>query len=197
MRSRSLQSTGDASTPTPRTAGAWAYDRGISKRSSPTAIHRPPLAPNAPDGWQKTPKPIPRSCPRRCRRWTRRSPCHADSASTLTPQPRQREQLLTLGRAWEPDFVWMHPGPGDQYRLVGGVVCFPSSWAIRDKLDRTMAEIHAPAPDLNATLARPIDAFMSRQRPGEVWVRENVNFAARPKSKRFFRVSSGYFILYA
>lgn len=86
-------------------------------------------------------------------------------------------QLLALGRAWEPDFVWMHPTPEGQHRLIGGVVCFPSRWSLHEKLGHPMTEIHAPVPGLNELLAKPIEAFMARQKPGEVWVRENVNFA--------------------
>jgi dimethylamine monooxygenase subunit A len=87
------------------------------------------------------------------------------------------DQLLALGRTWETDFVWMHPTEGGRHQLIGGVVCFPSKWALRDKIGRTMAEVHSPVPELNAALAEPIERFMSRQRPGDVWIRENVNFA--------------------
>ncbi len=93
----------------------------------------------------------------------------------LTADPKT--QLLSLGRFWETDFVWMHADDSGQHRLLGGVVCFPSSWALGDKLGRTMSEIHNPVPGLNETLGKPIEAFMARQRPGDVWVRENVNFA--------------------
>jgi hypothetical protein len=98
----------------------------------------------------------------------------------IDPAAPPREQLLALGRACEPDFVWMHPTADGQHRLVGGVVCFPSRWALGDKLGRTISDIHAPVPGLNELLAKPIEAFMARQRPGEVWVRENVNFASDP-----------------
>lgn len=83
------------------------------------------------------------------------------------------EQLLALGRTLEPDFVWMHPDAQGVHRLAGGVVCFPSAWAIQEKLGLTMAEIHAPVPGLNAELGRQIDTFLSRMTPGAVWRREN------------------------
>jgi hypothetical protein len=87
------------------------------------------------------------------------------------------KMLLALGRVWEPDFVWMHPGTDGLHRLTGGVVCFPSEWALREKIGHTMHEVHGPVPDLNATLGRQIEAFMARQEPGAAWVRENVNFS--------------------
>ncbi len=88
-----------------------------------------------------------------------------------------REQLLALGRVWEPDFVWMHPDNHGTHRLTGGVVCFPSSWALREKLGRSMSEVHEPVPGLNDALARNIETFFARQEPGVVWVRDNVNFS--------------------
>src|SRR5687768_7205429 len=43
------------------------------------------------------------------------------------------DSLLALGRAWEPDFVVLsldERGP----MVEGGVVCFPTSWSLREKL---------------------------------------------------------------
>lgn len=88
-----------------------------------------------------------------------------------------REQLLALGRVWEPDFAWMHPDDLGAHRLIGGVVCFPSSWALREKLGRPMSEVHEPVPGLNDLLARNIETFFARQEPGAVWVRENANYS--------------------
>ncbi|RBP36608.1 uncharacterized protein DUF3445 [Roseimicrobium gellanilyticum] len=83
------------------------------------------------------------------------------------------QSLLALGHAWEPDLVWMHPDAQGTYRLAGGVACFPSSWALREKLGRTMQEVHSPVPGLNAELGRQIDTFLQRMTPGAVWQREN------------------------
>jgi hypothetical protein len=82
-------------------------------------------------------------------------------------------QLLQLGVAWEPDFVWMHPDDEGVHRLIGGVLCFPSSWALTDKIGRPMSEVHGPVPELNTTIGRSIDTFLARQVPGVIWRREN------------------------
>jgi Haem-dependent oxidative N-demethylase, alpha subunit-like len=59
-------------------------------------------------------------------------------------------------------------------RPVGGVpalvfgagsVCFPNRWDLRSKLGRTLPEVHAPVPRLNAQLERPIDRFLEHLRP--------------------------------
>ncbi|MEQ1851968.1 MAG: DUF3445 domain-containing protein [Chthoniobacteraceae bacterium] len=81
--------------------------------------------------------------------------------------------LAALGRTWEPDFALMVPGEDGIFRLAGGVVCFPSSWALREKLGRPMNEIHAPVPGLNPALARQIDTFLDRLAPGAAWARDN------------------------
>jgi hypothetical protein len=86
------------------------------------------------------------------------------------------EQLLALGRAWEPDFVWMHPDGNGAHRLVGGVVCFPSSWSLREKLGGTMSQVHGPVPGLNAALDRQIETFFSKLDPGVAWTRENSSY---------------------
>lgn len=87
------------------------------------------------------------------------------------------EQLLALSRVWEPDFVWMHPGKNGDYRLTGGVLCFPSSWALHEKLGRPMQEIHEPVPGLNSLLGSRIDQFLASLAPGVVWTRENVGYS--------------------
>lgn len=92
----------------------------------------------------------------------------------------ETETLLALGRAWEPDVVWMHPDSTGIHRLAGGVVCFPSSWALREKLGHTMAEVHGPVPGLNAELGRQIDIFLQRMAPGDVWRRENWSLSRDP-----------------
>jgi hypothetical protein len=87
------------------------------------------------------------------------------------------DQLLALGGSWEADFAWMHPDGNGTHRLVGGVVCFPSSWSLREKLGQPMAEVHAPVPGLNDRLARQIESLFARQAPNDVWVRDNANFS--------------------
>ncbi len=90
---------------------------------------------------------------------------------TSTSSPR--DQLLELGQAWEPDLVWMHPGSDGVHRLVGGIVCFPSSWALTEMLGRPMSGVHALVPGLNDLLSRQIETFLTKLAPGVPWQREN------------------------
>lgn len=71
--------------------------------------------------------------------------------ATLAAGQTPFELLLALGRVSEPDFVWMHPAEGGVHRLIGGVVCFPSSWALRNKLGWPMSEVHDPVPEASCS----------------------------------------------
>src|SRR4029434_3562885 len=57
--------------------------------------------------------------------------------------PAAGHSLETLGRTLEPDFVLLVPSPNGPI-VVGGVVCFPSSWALPEKIGRTLHETHEP-----------------------------------------------------
>jgi hypothetical protein len=91
------------------------------------------------------------------------------------------EQLLSLGRVWETDFVWLVADEADIYRVAGGIVCFPSSWDLRAKLGSTLSETHRPVPGLNAALDRQIETFLNRLVPNEAWLRENAGFSRSPE----------------
>jgi hypothetical protein len=56
------------------------------------------------------------------------------------------------------------------WRLTAACVCFPSRWALSEKLGQTLGEIHGPVPGFQDTLAGPASTFFDRlsaQRP--VW----------------------------
>lgn len=86
-----------------------------------------------------------------------------------------------LGELWETDFLLMKPDDEGVFHLYGGCLCFPSHWDLREKLERPMADIHAPVPGLNEKLGRQIDAFLQRIKPGISWVRANWGLARTPE----------------
>jgi hypothetical protein len=96
---------------------------------------------------------------------------------TVDPTRPATEQLQALGTAGECDLLWLLPDETGLLRLVGGVVCFPSGWALRDKLGDTMDEIHAPVPGLNAALDRSIATALGKLSRGVAWLRENVGYS--------------------
>lgn len=129
------------------------------------------------------------------RRWLAREPEHyaacgpagdALLAETMSfaraMNPRiAADSLLSLGAAWEPDFLLLRANGAGQFRLVAGCVCFPSHWALREKLGHPLAAIHAPVPTLNATLGAKIDTFLAGLRADAVWERWNWGLAATPE----------------
>ena len=100
-------------------------------------------------------------------------PCQeSDHAATLA------EWCAQAGSRWEPDWVVLTPDSNAGFPLVGGAVCFPSGWALLDKLGRPLHEIHAPVPGLNPALGRQIETFLDRLKPGAVWLRDNWGLSA-------------------
>jgi hypothetical protein len=98
-----------------------------------------------------------------------------------TPPPESPfDRLLRLGAALEPDFLVLAPDGTGTFRLLAGVVCFPSSWALEEKIGRTLDEIHQPVPTLNSTLGFSISRFLSRLKPGTAFERANWGLAATP-----------------
>ena len=83
------------------------------------------------------------------------------------------ERCLELGRTWEPDFVLLTVAPDTTVRLVGGCVCFPSSWSLEEKLGQPIEAIHGIVPGLNAALGSRIHGFLAKLRPGIGWLRSN------------------------
>lgn len=86
--------------------------------------------------------------------------------------------LAELGRQLEPDLVLLLPNHGGEFYMVGGAVCFPSSWSLEEKMGRPLTAIHAPVPGLNEQLGVSISRFLHRMVPGVAWCRENWGLSA-------------------
>lgn len=80
--------------------------------------------------------------------------------------------LETLGRELEPDFVLLTPSTNGPV-VAGGVVCFPSSWSLPEKVGLTLDQTHHPVPGLNPELGERIRTALERLPPGGAWKREN------------------------
>lgn len=86
--------------------------------------------------------------------------------------------LRLLGRRWEPDILLLSPAADGQFILVGGALCFPTSWALEDKMGLPLDAIHAAVPGLNDALDAPIQQFVARLKPGVGYLRSNWGLAA-------------------
>jgi len=101
--------------------------------------------------------------------------------------PLADDSLQALGRAWEPDFVLLSMSEAG-LDVEGGVVCFPSSWSLREKLGRTLNFTHGPVPRLNEQLAPKIDTVLRKLAPGAAWERENWSLARTAERNRHPRL---------
>lgn len=86
--------------------------------------------------------------------------------------------LEALGASLEPDFLLLSPDLNGSFRLRGGVLCFPTGWALDEKLGYTVGFIHDAVPGLNPALGSPIDQFLTRLRPGMAFFRDNWGLTA-------------------
>lgn len=94
------------------------------------------------------------------------------------PHAPVQDRLRRLGAALEPDFLLLAPDGDGTLRLRAGVVCFPSSWALEEKIGHALETIHDPVPGLNPALAPGINRFLSRLKPGMAFERANWGAAA-------------------
>lgn len=61
----------------------------------------------------------------------------------------------------------------EQWVLGGAVVCFPSRWALADKIGTSLDEIHQPVPGYQTVLATPTRSFFERLTPQRSFWRLN------------------------
>jgi|SRR6185295_1227611 len=91
------------------------------------------------------------------------------------------DTCVALGRVWEPDLLFLRSEENAQPELVGGCVCFPSSWSFEQKIGNPLDFIHAPVPTLNEQFANPVKQFLARMKPGISWERINWGLSRTPE----------------
>lgn len=67
-----------------------------------------------------------------------------------------------------------------EYRLMAAVLCFPNRWKLRDKIGRTITEIHGPVPDYAEKMSGTVDRFLAKLRPLRAFARDNWGLTASP-----------------
>lgn len=88
------------------------------------------------------------------------------------------EAMRRLGRTLEPDILLLSVADDGGIRLRGGALCFPTGWALEEKLGHTLDFIHGVVPGLNGALGASIQQFLSRIKPGVAFLRDNWGIAA-------------------
>ena len=87
----------------------------------------------------------------------------------------------TLGQALAPDYLLLAPNADGMPVLLGGCVCFPSSWAFEEKVGRPLDWIHAVVPTLNEKLGGKVRNFLTKMPLGQAWLRANLGLTASPE----------------
>ncbi|MBN8631620.1 MAG: DUF3445 domain-containing protein [Rhodobacterales bacterium] len=110
--------------------------------------------------------------------WLRQEPGFDLSATSArrpdgTTVPLDAAQpLLTLGRLLQEDLCLMER-EGEEYRLTGGILCFPASWTLAQKLGRPLTGIHDTVPVYDADIARRVARLFDAIRPEQPLWRMN------------------------
>ena len=85
---------------------------------------------------------------------------------------------VQAGQQLEPDVVLLCRDAAGVFRVAGGVVVFPSHWALADKIGLTLLEVHSVVPGLNAAIGPAIDKYLDKIKPGFAAGRPNWGLAA-------------------
>lgn len=102
---------------------------------------------------------------------------HAALAGIRGETDRVR-RITALARIIEPDFAVMRVTRDRVIRLVGGCVCFPSSWSPEEKMGKELKDIHAVVPGLNEGMGGMIAGAMANLKPGSIGMRADWSLKA-------------------
>ncbi|MEZ5936844.1 MAG: DUF3445 domain-containing protein [Hyphomonadaceae bacterium] len=81
--------------------------------------------------------------------------------------------LVSAARLVQADLMLLAPDdPG--HTLVAGALAFPSSWSLREKMNRPLASIHAPVARIDGPMQTRIDRVIGRLVPGQPLQRANM-----------------------
>lgn len=77
--------------------------------------------------------------------------------------------LVTAANLVSDDLLLMRAGP-EGYRLVAGVLCFPSAWSLREKFGQSLDGLHAAVPGYPEKLARVMNRIFENLKVDQpVW----------------------------
>lgn len=100
------------------------------------------------------------------------------SLAAIRAEDDPQRRIMALARLIEPDFAIMRATRDRVIRLVGGCVCFPSSWSPEKKIGMELADIHDVVPGLNAGLGNKIGAAMAGLKSGLTGMRADWSLKA-------------------
>ncbi|MEO0613493.1 MAG: DUF3445 domain-containing protein [Pseudomonadota bacterium] len=118
--------------------------------------------------------------------------------------PDKDHPLIALGHLVQEDFAILAPDETGHYRLIAGIICFPASWTLAQKIGRGLTALHGPVAAYDDGLAgrmnRIFTALPAHQLLGRANVliyedadlhqprKEGENKPLQPGGARFIRV---------
>lgn len=86
--------------------------------------------------------------------------------------------IAALGRLCQEDWLILQTGgPGGEYLLTAGNLCFPAGWNLPDKIGRPLTAVHDPVPDYAAELAPRVNRIFAAIHPDRPLQRLNWSIA--------------------
>lgn len=161
-----------------------AADRHLVYRVTPDAIH---------GSREILEEAIPALCTRYPETFSRYgNSIRIASLNRVIPLDQQDpDPLLTLSLLVQEDITLLHRDSMGMYRLAAGCVCFPSHWSLKDKIGKSVAEIHAPVPELNARIGAKIDTLLDRLSADRPLERINFLINFNPRLSQFPEIEVG------
>jgi hypothetical protein len=102
----------------------------------------------------------------------------AFASAWQVPDADKLSDVVELGRRLEPDILFLSPDAAGEFRLRGGALCFPTGWALQEKIGQPLDFIHGVVPGLNTALGASIQQFLAKLKPGSAFLRDNWGIAA-------------------
>lgn len=81
--------------------------------------------------------------------------------------------LVAAARLVQEDLLLLEAG-SIGHTLVAGVLCFPASWTLRQKMGRGLMGIHAPVDRYDAGMGQRVERILAALQPGKAVWRANV-----------------------
>jgi hypothetical protein len=111
--------------------------------------------------------------------WATRDPGYARSGAMMVRPDgvamdlHSDHPLLVAGRLVQEDLILLAPS-GEGHVLAAGLVCFPASWTLAQKIGRPLPAIHIPVARYDKQLADRTERIIANLRIGEPVWRANV-----------------------
>jgi len=93
---------------------------------------------------------------------------------------RHSDHPLIVARRLVQEDLLIHGALGDEHGLLGGVLCFPASWTLTEKVGRGLMGVHGPVEIYDANLGARVQRLFDGIRPGLPVMRANYLTYAKP-----------------